>query len=273
MATAMRALRESGITFGAEKNTPFVDCGDVPLSEIHTDSGAENLKNFPQFIYDTERIQAAVAGVCGEGLMFALGGECSICIGTLAGLKSKIAGEAGMVWIDAHGDFNTPDTTPSGYIGGMCLAFACGRGPKLTGIVREGDHLLREENVVHVANRALDPEEDKAMLSTRMEVYSAAKLREKGVESTVGSAALQLADRCDWIACHLDADSIDPMIIPAVNFPARDGLTLEETRNVVDAVQRTGKLKLFELAGYNSDLDHNRVSATRLVKLTADLFA
>ena len=272
MATAVKVLRESGIVFGAENNTPFVDCGDVQLSEIRTDSGPENLKNFPQFIADSKRIQTAVAEVGGEELMLALGGECSICIGTLAGLKSKIGGEAGIVWIDAHGDFNTPDTTPSGYIGGMCLALACGRGPKLTGIVREGVHLLREENVVHVANRALDPEESKAMLSSRMKVYSTAKLREEGVESTVGSAALQLADRCDWIGCHLDADSIDPTIMPAVNFPAQDGLTLEETRNIVDAVQRTGKLKLFELAGYNPDLDQNQTSATKLVRLAADLF-
>jgi len=138
MASAVRVLRESGMIVSVQKNTaPFVDYGDVPLSGIRVDSGPENLKNFTQFIVDTERIQTAVAKVGGGGLVFGLGGECSICVGTLAGLKNRIGGEAGVVWVDAHGDFNTPETTPSGYIGGMCLALACGRAPSLESYGKE----------------------------------------------------------------------------------------------------------------------------------------
>jgi arginase len=272
MAAAVRVLREAGIIASLQKSrVPFVDSGDVVLSEIHTDAGPRNLTNFAQFLQDTERIRSAMNKVNAEGLVFVLGGECSICVGTLAGLKSRIGGEPGIVWIDAHGDFNTPETTPSGYIGGMCLALACGRGPKLNEMLGDEGHLLREENVVHVASRSLDPAESVSMSSSPMKIYPASTLLKEGIASTVNPAASSLADRCDWIVCHLDVDSIDPRTMPAVNFPAQDGLSLGEVKGIVGAVQRTGKLRLFELAGYNPDLDRNGVCATKLVTLVSDL--
>lgn len=273
MASAVRVLRETGMTASLKKRaTSFIDIGDVTLSTTLSDTGPRNLTNFTQFLEDSERIRSAMIGLDAEGLLFGLGGECSICVGTLAGLKSSARGEPGVVWIDAHGDFNTPETTPSGYIGGMCLALACGRGPKLDRIVPDGDCLLSEENVVHAAGRALDPAESENMASSPMKIYPTSTVRKEGINSTVNLAVSSLADRCDWIICHLDVDSIDPTIMPAVNFPAPDGLNLEETKAIVDAVKRTGKLKLFELAGYNPDLDPNRTCATTLVKLASDLF-
>jgi arginase len=270
MTVAVRVLRETGIIARLQKNAaPLIDSGDVPLSKIHSDSGPKNLTNFTQFLQDTERIRSAMSRVNAEGLLFGVGGECSICVGALGGLRSSISGELGIIWIDAHGDFNTPETTPSGYIGGMCLALACGRGPKLSEIMGDRDHLLSEENVVHVGSRSLDPAEFDNMLSSRMKIYSAVTVRKEGMKSTMNLAASSLADRCDWIICHLDVDSIDPKIMPAVNFPAQDGLSLDEVKGIVGAVQRTGKLKLFELAGYNPDLDRNGSCATKLVKLVS----
>jgi arginase len=273
MAMAVKELRETGITDGLRKKAvAFLDSGDVSLSEVYTDSGPKNLTNFPHFVQDTESIRSALGRVDAEGLVFCLGGECSICVGTLAGLKTKIKGTPGIIWIDAHGDFNTPETTPSGFIGGMCLALACGRGPKLNDITRDGKPLVNEENVVHLASRALDPQESENMSSSPMKICSTSSLREEGITSTA-NLTTALADQCDWIACHLDVDSLDPKIMPAVNFPEQDGLTFEETKAIVGAVQSTGKLKLFELAGYNPTLDRNRTCALQLVRLVTDIFA
>jgi arginase len=264
MASAVKILRDAGITDGLRRNVGrFLDAGDVGLSEIDADSGPKNLTNFPQFLQDTDRIRSAISTVNAEGLVFGLGGECSICVGTLAGLNDKIKGEPGMMWIDAHGDFNTPATTPSGFIGGMCLALACGRGPRVDEIMRDGKPVLSEKNVVHLASRALDPLEFDNMASSPMRIYSASTLREEGITPTVNFVATSLADRCDWIICHLDVDSLDPRIMPAVNFPEA----------IVGAVQRTGKLKLFELAGYNPILDPDQTSAKQLVTLASDICA
>jgi arginase len=274
MASAVKILRDTGITEDLRKNvSTFLDAGDVPLPSINADSGPKNLTNFPQFLQDTKRIRSALNEVNADGLVFGLGGECSICVGTLGGLKAKIKGEPGIVWIDAHGDFNTPATTPSGFIGGMCLALACGRGPEITEVMRDGKPVLGEKNVVHLASRAFDPLEFENMSSSPMKIYSAATLRKDGITSTVSSAAASLADRCDWIICHLDVDSLDPRIVSAVNFPEPGGLTVEEAKAIVAAVQRTDKLKLFELAGYNPILDPDRRCANRLVRLTSDILA
>jgi arginase family enzyme len=132
-------------------------------------------------------------------------------------------------------------------------------------------HLVSEENVVHVGSRALDSAESKNMSSSPMKIYSASTLLKTGIGPTVNSATSSLAGRCDWLICHLDVDSIDPQAMPAVNFPAPDGLGFEEIKEIVGAVRKTGKLKLFEVAGYNPDLDGNRTCATKLVALVSDI--
>ena len=213
--------------------------------------------------------QVIASRVGPDDFVFCLGGECTLVTGTLAGFKATFKGKPGMLWLDAHGDFNTPETSTSGFLGGMPLAFACGRGPKLHQSIEDARPLLEEANVVHVASRALDPLESKAMESSPMKLYPASTLRKEGVGKVAAEAAAHLADRSDWIVCHLDVDSIDPTIIPAVNYPEPGGLTLEEVKTVVKAVQGTGKLKVFNLTAYNPTLDKDHASAQRLVTLVA----
>ena len=105
-----------------------------------------------------------------------------------------------------------------------------------------------------------------------MRIYPASAMREKGAATTISSTINSLAEHCDWILCHLDIDSLDPRIISAVNFPAPNGLSLDEIRSIIAVAHRTEKLKLFELAGYNPTLDPNGISALRLTQLVSDLF-
>ena len=131
MGMAVKALRRLGITEAVNQHTQdFKDLGDVKLTEIETDSGPSNLRNFPQFLRDTESILRAASEVDSDDFVFCLGGECALITGSLAAFRTKFEGQPGMLWMDAHGDFNTQETTTSGFIGGMCLALACGRRPK-----------------------------------------------------------------------------------------------------------------------------------------------
>lgn len=274
MAKAVTALRSAGITETLRKSTKhFTDMGDCHLSEITVDSGPANLRNFPQFLHDTEVVQEMAGRVGGEDFVFCLGGECTLITGTLAGFKNRLKGKPGMLWVDAHGDFNTPETTSSGFLGGMPLAFACGRGPKLTESVEHARPLLEEENVVHLASRSIDPLESKAMSSSPMKVYSDSTAHKEGVPKVAAEAAAYLTDHSDWITCHLDVDSIDPTIIPAVNYPEPGGLTLEEVKTIVRALRRTGKLKVFNLTAYNPTLDQDQTSAQKLLTLVAELMS
>jgi len=274
MGRAVEALRRLGIADIVKQQAgAFKDLGDVALSEIETDSGPSNLKNFPQFLRDTDSVFRAASQVSSEDFIFCLGGECTFIPGTVAGFSTKFKGKPGILWIDAHGDFNTPQTTVSGFIGGMCLAFACGRGPKLTAAIERIRPLLSEENVVHLGSRSLDPLESKAMRSSRLRLYSASDVRKIGMPTVAREAAQYLAAQSDWIICHLDVDSIDPSIISAVNFREDGGLTLGEVRTVVDELRSTDKLKVFDLAAYNPMLDHNYDSANKLLKLTSEIFS
>ncbi len=145
MGAAVTALRSAGIAEIVRKCTrSFNDLGDSRLSESHADSGLRNLRNFPQFLQDTDAVQDVASKVDSDDFVFCLGGECTFVVGTLAGFKSKFKGKPGILWMDAHGDFNTPQTTISGFIGGMCLAFACGRGPKLSTAMEKVKPILRE---------------------------------------------------------------------------------------------------------------------------------
>lgn len=273
MGMAVEVLRRLGIADVIRKNvSAFADLGDVALSQIETDSGPSNLKNFPQFLHDTDAVFRAASGVGSDDFVFCLGGECTFVPGSIAGFKTKFSGKPGMLWMDAHGDFNTPETTASGFIGGMCLAFTCGRGPKLTTALERARPLLGEENVVHVGNRSLDHLESEAMAASAIRLYSASDAHRLGILTVARDAAEYLAERSDWIICHLDVDSIDPSIVSAVNYREHGGLTLEEVRRVVDELQRTDKLRVLDLAAYNPTLDGDHDSGNKLLKLVSDIF-
>ncbi len=272
MGEAVKALRSLGIAeILKKKSESFNDLGDARLSHINSDLGPSNLRNFPQFLADTDTVLEMAGKVESDDFVFCLGGECTFIAGTLAGFRSKFKGKPGMLWMDAHGDFNTPETTISGFIGGMCLAFACGRGLKLGDAVERARPLLEEENIVHVASRALDPLESKAMASSPLKLYSASVVRKQGVSKVAADTAAYLADHCDWITCHLDVDSIEPSFIPAVNFPEPDGLSLEEVKTVVEALKGTGKLRVFDLTAYNPTMDQNGTSAAKLLELVSEV--
>jgi arginase len=274
LSMAPRALRKLGIADVVRRHAHvFKDLGDAPLSEITADSGSSNLRNFPHFLQDTDIVLRASSEVDPDDFVFCLGGECAFIVGSIAGFKTKFKGTPGVLWMDAHGDFNTPETTNSGFIGGMCLAFACGHGPKLTSTIEKARPLLREENVVHLGSRSLDTIESEVMKSSSLRLYSASKVHETGILEIAREAARYLAKRSDWIICHLDTDSIDPSIISAVNFRAEGGLTLEEVRIIVRELFKTQKMKVFDLAAYNPVLDENDRSGNELVKLTSQILS
>ena len=111
------------------------------------------------------------------------------------------------------------------------------------------------------------------MKSSPIKFYSAHDAQEMGVQKSHMKRRQYLADRSDWIICHLDVDSIDPSVISAVNYREKNGFTLKEVSNVIDALQKTGKMKVFNLTAYNPTLDPDLDSGRKLVKLTTDIFS
>jgi arginase len=165
-----------------------------------------------------------------------LAGNCNSCLGTLAALE-----DPGIVWLDAHGDFNTPATTISGALEGMSLAIATGHCyPELMA------KPVREENVVLGATRSLDPLEQVRLRESKIELASIDALPE---------AVDRLAARVKTIYLHLDLDVLNPAISPGVNFSEPGGISAEQLLTVVKHVIATGKLGAATIANFNPDRD------------------
>jgi len=264
MGDAPIALRKRGI---AEILGSLPDYGDVQIPRLRKDMAEGKTRNLTHFRNATSLTYARTKASKQERLLI-IGGECSETVGVMAGLAEAYGGRPGMLWLDAHGDFNIPDTSPSGYIGGMCLALACGMAPGLDLGIGQAPPPLAGERLVHVGSRALDPPEVAAFNSSPAKLFTAQQVRKIGAADVAEEAARHLDNRSDWIACHLDVDVVDPRLIPAVNYPTPDGLTIEETSVVIRKLLGTGKVRALELAAYNPSNDKGAASANRIMELT-----
>jgi len=269
MGDAPLALRKAGL--GRALGDP-TDIGNIELPPLKKDVTEGKVKNLTHFKDATSRIYEATKSIQAEQV-FIVGGECSFTVGALAGLSEVFGGKPGMLWMDAHGDFNTPETSPSGYIGGMCLAMTCGRSQGLG--LEFGGHgpPLGEERLVHVGSRALDPPEVAAFNASPAKLYTAQQVKKTGAADVAEEAARHLDNRSDWIVCHFDVDIIDPELVPSVNYPTPGGLSLEQTAMIIKTLLKTEKLKVLELAAYNAVNDRRGSSAGRIVDLMKAVFS
>ncbi|HYA56156.1 MAG TPA: arginase family protein [Nitrososphaerales archaeon] len=263
MGEAPAALRKAGIgTVLGLLN----DRGDVEIPHLKKDVQEGKTKNLAHFREASSRIFRATSEEK-EAPVMIIGGECSETVGAMAGLARAYGGKPGMLWLDAHGDFNVPETSPSGYIGGMCLAMACGMAVGLDLGIGPTPPPLAGERLVHVGSRALDTPEVVAFNSSPAKLFTTQQVKKIGAADVAEEAARHLDNRSDWIACHLDVDVVDPDLIPSVNYPTPGGLTLEETSMVIRRLIRTGKVRVLELAAYNPSMDRRAASAKRIIEL------
>jgi len=269
MGMAPGKLRKAG--FLSALGGSVLDEGDLELPRLERDVPDGGMKNYAYFQEASQGIYQTLRKLSAERVVL-LGGECSMVVGALAGLGESFGGKPGMLWMDAHGDFNTPETTPSSYIGGMCLAMACGRGPRLVGSIDARQPLLEEERLVHLGSRALDPPESKAFETSPALLLTSDQVRKSGAKKVAPEVAKRLSDRADWIVCHLDVDVLDPDSVLAVNYPTPGGLKPAEAAALIRALDGTGKLKVLEVAAYNASLDDDGSSAAAVVGLVKEAF-
>jgi arginase len=198
-------------------------------------------------------VNVAVAGLVKEAavagrLPLVLAGNCNVTLGVRAGLLAAAEpaqAELAAVWLDAHGDFNTPETSQTGYLDGMPLAMLTGRAfPEAW--ARLGGSATDEGLVLHAGGRDLDPAEADALAVSRMLVVSGAEIGYRGLGEALAPALDELVKRAGGggfaarrphAMLHVDIDVLDPSLAPAVDFPSPGGLTVAE---LLAAVEMTG---------------------------------
>lgn len=168
-----------------------------------------------------------------------LAGNCSSSLGTVTG----IGGEVGVVWFDAHGDFNTPRTTRSGFLDGMSLSMLTGSGWTA---LREGLATVAEEYVVHVGGRDFDQAEWGRLESSGVRV-----VRRPPIEDALD----ELHKRIDSVYVHVDLDVLDPSVGRANEYAADDGLSLDELTGAIDAVVERFAIRAAAITAYDPDCD------------------
>ncbi|MFB6138081.1 MAG: arginase [Halobacteriaceae archaeon] len=244
--------------------------GDGPSD---TDAAVDGRARFlPQVRDVCERLRERVADALAAGRFpLVLGGDHSIAIGTLAGAGADVE-SLGVLWFDAHGDFNTPATTPSGNVHGMSLAAALGRGTFADRAwARTG--ALDPANVALVGLRDLDPGERTALQNSDASAYTISDVDDRGLGTVVDEALAVASDGVDALHVSLDLDWLDPSVAPGVGTQVRGGVTYREAHSAMEAVashhEETGLVASMELVEVNPTLDRHNETAELAAELAA----
>ena len=220
------------------------------------------------------KLAAEVEKITEEGdFPLVLGGDHSIVLGSLAGLAAtaeKKKQTVGVLYVDAHGDFNTHETTPSGNIHGECLAASAGLGlPELTNLYLEG-RKVDPKNVCFVGSRDLDPGEKVLMKQSGVTVFTMSDIDCLGFPAVVRQV-LAFFKKVDTIHVSFDMDVLDPMFAPGTGIPLPGGMTNREALLLMEEIAATGKVHSAEIVEVNPILDVRNQTAVLAVSLAARL--
>jgi arginase len=212
------------------------------------------------------RVAGAVATSIQNGRFpLVLGGDHSLSVGSIRGAaKHK---KLGVIWVDAHADFNTPETTPSGNIHGMPLAALCGIGdPRLVSLWDETPPVIDPKRVAIIGARDLDPGEKQNLRVAGAMVQSMEQIDRIGMVSALEKAIHRVSRDVEGIYLSFDMDALDPRHAPGVGTPVPGGLTFREAHLACEVVAETGKLIGMDMVEVNPILDIQNQTAIAAVE-------
>jgi arginase len=199
-----------------------------------------------------------------------LGGDHSIAVGTVAGAAAhfhKTGKRIGVIWLDAHGDMNTPESSPSGNIHGMPLASIMGYGPPELVDLAGVKPMVEPRNVALVGIRDLDSKERRFAKESGVHVFTMRDIDERGMREVMAEALRFAGDDTEGIAVSLDMDFVDPSDAPGVGTPVRGGVTYREAHLALEMIADSGAMVSFELVEINPVIDLHNTTALLGVEL------
>ncbi len=212
------------------------DLGDVKIPNVSPEekySSHKNLKYLKPIIeYNNNLAEYVYNTLSDDAFPFVLGGDHSLGMGSLAG-ASRYFDEIAVIWIDAHGDINTEDTSPSGNIHGMPLAASMNVGnPQLTNIYYKGQK-VKPENVYIIGARDIDPGEFEIADRTKLNLYTMDTVREKGLENIIETVITKINNsNVDGVHLSFDIDALDKLIVPGTGTAVSEGFSLSEGKEI-----------------------------------------
>ena len=288
-----RTIRILGVPMDLGQNRRGVDMGPSAVRYAHLQARLERLGHV---VHDAGNVSApnpeedivesadgrlrAVAGVCravydtacpwvaaGDFAVF-LGGDHSISIGSIAAASQR--GPVGVVWVDAHSDFNTPETSPSGNIHGMPVSALVGEGASPLVEVGATRPALKTSQIVQIGIRDLDAAERERLIRSGINVFTMRHVDELGM-AVVARQALDRLRHLPRIHVSLDMDSLDPAEAPGVGTPVPGGLTYREAHLLMEILGDSGRVTSLDIVEINPILDEMNKTAELAVELAASL--
>lgn len=265
------AIRYSGLKQAIKNlNLKYKDLGNinVPVPEAHSNGNS----NKPKFVDEITGVNEVLCDMVKNSLLqgntpLVLGGDHSIGTGTLLGVQSAYK-NIGVLWIDAHGDFNTEDTTPSGNLHGMSLAAAAGIGMfEMTRFKPEDVSFIDPKKIVIIGARSLDFGEAKLLKQSGVNVFTIEEIDMYGLRSIMQKAISIVEDGTSGFHLSFDMDVVTPTDAPGVGTPVKGGITYREAHLAAEMISTSPKLLSMEFVEVNPILDHANITGELAVSL------
>ena len=262
------ALRVAGLQARLKQlGRQVEDIGNVPVPQPEEQHfGEKRARYLDEISQACKGLADAVKKALDEDFVpLVLGGDHSIAVGTAAGAAAhfhKQGKRIGLIWLDAHGDMNTPESSPSGNVHGMPLASIMGYGPQelteLAGIMP----MIEPRSVVLVGIRELDSKERRLVKDSGVHIFTMREIDERGMREVMNEALRFASDDTAGIAVSLDMDFVDPTDAPGVGTPVRGGVTYREAHLALEMIADSKSMVSFEVVEVNPVIDlHNTTAA------------
>jgi arginase len=245
------------------------DFGNVetPVAEA-ADEGDERARYLKPVVHTVERVAELAGRAADEGMTpLVLGGDHSIALGTIGGLAARY-GLGGAIWLDAHGDLNTPKTTPSGNVHGMVLAAVLGLGQPAFDSPAWPLPAVEATRVALIGVRSLDPAERELIRDLGVKAYTMSAIDRLGVEPVMREALAHVAGP-GFVHVSLDMDVVDPDVAPGVGTPVRGGLSYREAHLALELVAESGLATALDVVEVNPIFDRQNATGRLAVELAA----
>jgi arginase len=254
-----------------------IDEGDLSIKTQEEQRVKDpHAKYLPEITRATGVLARKVEAIAGHGhFPLVLGGDHSIAIGTIAGVAAharRRKKKLGVFWIDAHGDFNTPASSPSGNIHGMPLAVCAGLGPKPLLKVGGDFRKVDPHQIAIIGLRNVDKIERENIKKQGVHVYTMDEIDKYGAHRVMKRAFKDVANHVDYLHVSFDLDSVDPVYAPGVGTPVKGGLDYREAHLIMEMIADSKKMTSLELVEVNPILDSRNQSAEFAVELVQSAF-
>jgi arginase len=265
------AIRYAGLQEYLLKTGHIVeDYGNIPVPVKEHIEKKDAISYAPEITHVCSLVYNAAEKAVRDGYSpIFLGGDHSLAIGSIGGITHHEP--VGVLWIDAHGDYNIPQTSPNGNIHGMPVAVLTGIGlPSLINSGRTGAK-IKNSDIIFIGTRDLDYDEKTFLKESSIKIFSMKDIDEKGIASVLKSA-LELLSPLKKVHVSLDMDALDPIFAPGVGTPSPGGLTYREAHLLMELLAESDKVFSMDIVEINPVLDHQNQTASLAVELAGSLF-